>query len=378
MLRHKIIAGVVFGCLLLSLGLAGTAAADTTDGNVTVTTLDAGQANAQIIETPEQTIIYDTGTYTDAGAPIIDYLQAESITNISMVISHSDSDHVGGAAEIINHIENSTSGSVNAVYEGGTTSTTATYTDFVTQVENNNITRTTVTEGDVIPTSHPNTSITVLGPPNDEEPVDSRPNDFSVVLRLDYSAVEWILSGDLSKEYETQIITDFDLSTLNVESLTVGHHGADTSTTSTWLQALNPDIAVISAPNSSTYNHPEQAVLSRIETEIPNDTPETVYTGKHGTVIETSNGEDLSVLTQFNRTTNATVIKSAPRQDNSISPTNLTETVTIATVDTETEADTAPVLLPAPTDDGPTLPAGAIPAVAVAIGLLGIIALRRD
>jgi len=326
--RNYLIIGIGL-VALLAVVPAGVSAdyQDTTNttesnGNVTVTTLATGQALATVIETPEQTIVYDTGPYYDNGEQVINYLKERNISTVEhLVVSHSDSDHVGGAEGIIDYVENETTtpGITGAVWDGGTTSSTQTWTGYRDTVLANNITFNNATRaGDTIPAPTTGLNITVLNPPVGEDPVDSRANDYSVALLIDYKKIEWILAGDISKDYETEVYTSFSLDRLDIESLGVGHHGADTSTSSTWLQVLEPEVATVSAPNSSTYNHPEPAVLSRLETTGQVDT-ETYWTGKHGTVSETSNGETLTVSTQFDRTTNGTVLRDAPARNTTVS-----------------------------------------------------------
>lgn len=337
--------------LVLSVGLPAVAGGQTTDttdtGNVSVTTLATGQSLAQVVETPTQTLVYDTGGYRDDGSQIIEYLQQENISTVDhLVVSHADSDHAGGAEGIIDHLENQTAnGGVGTVWDGGTTSSTATWTEYRDTVLANNLTWNNQTRaGDSIPTTTPGFNVTVLNPPVGETPVDSRPNDFSVSLLLDYEDIEWVLAGDLSKDYEQKVYTTFDLSRLNVESLSVGHHGADTSTSDTWLQVLEPAVATISAPNSSTYNHPEPAVLSRLATvgETPIDT---FWTGKHGSIVETSNGENLTVRTQFERPENATELRDSPTQNTSVSPWTLDIVTTQAGLMAQ-GTEPAPVIAP--------------------------------
>ena len=88
-------------------------------GEFRANVLDIGQGTAVLLETANKKLLYDTGLIhgkkDDAGQRIIlPYLRGRGIDRIDrMVISHSDSDHIGGAATLLNHIQfNSMMGSL--------------------------------------------------------------------------------------------------------------------------------------------------------------------------------------------------------------------------------------------------------------------------
>lgn len=99
------------------LGLALTASVfiqpiqntNLTQGEFRATALDIGQGTAVLIETKTKRLLYDTGPIQgkdNAGQRIIlPYLRGRGINHIDrMVISHSDSDHIGGAASLLKEI----------------------------------------------------------------------------------------------------------------------------------------------------------------------------------------------------------------------------------------------------------------------------------
>ena len=70
------------------------------------TLLDVGQGLAALVQTANHVLLYDTGPKfldCDAGATtVIPYLRLQGIMNIdTMVVSHGDADHIGGAASIL-------------------------------------------------------------------------------------------------------------------------------------------------------------------------------------------------------------------------------------------------------------------------------------
>jgi competence protein ComEC len=66
--------------------------------------------------------------------------------------------------------------------------------------------------------------------------------------------------------------------------LKVAHHGSCTSTTEEFLEAVDPEIAVISVGEENRFGHPCPEVLGRLA-DLP-----TYRTDEHGTVEVVSDG----------------------------------------------------------------------------------------
>jgi competence protein ComEC len=74
----------------------------------------------------------------------------------------------------------------------------------------------------------------------------------------------------------------------------VGHHGSRTSTSSEYLEAIDPEIAVICVGEGNRYDHPHEETLEKLSHEDV-----TVYrTDIHGTIEITTDGEDYHVRTE--------------------------------------------------------------------------------
>ena len=95
--------------------------------------------------------------------------------------------------------------------------------------------------------------------PGDEPAADKANNNDSLVLRLEFGGVRYLLVGDIERPVERQLLARGDA--LHADFLKVGHHGSKTSTTPDFLQAVAPQVAVISAGADNPYGHPNQVVL---------------------------------------------------------------------------------------------------------------------
>ena len=88
-------------------------------------------------------------------------------------------------------------------------------------------------------------------------------NDDSLVVMLQYGAFRLLCMGDLEEKGEKELAArGYDLA---CSVLKVGHHGSNTSTSDSLIQAASPEAAVISVGRSSTFGHPSPAVLRRLE-----------------------------------------------------------------------------------------------------------------
>ena len=126
---------------------------------------------------------------------------------------------------------------------------------------------------------------------------DSLFNDFnndSVVLRLTYGNVSFLLTGDIESRAEERLVN----SGLELRStvLKVSHHGSNSSTAPRFLDAVRPAIAVVSAGLDNQYGHPAPAVMERLEAAVG---AENVYrTDTQGDVEVVSDGASAWVRTE--------------------------------------------------------------------------------
>jgi len=104
----------------------------------------------------------------------------------------------------------------------------------------------------------------VLHPPPGTE-VDPRSdgNSRSLVLRLRWGSVSFLLTGDVDAEAEKLMLETGR--PLAASVLKVAHHGSDGSSTAEFLRAVDPDYAVISVGADNNFGHPAQGVLERME-----------------------------------------------------------------------------------------------------------------
>ncbi|HZW67672.1 MAG TPA: DNA internalization-related competence protein ComEC/Rec2 [Pseudogracilibacillus sp.] len=87
-------------------------------------------------------------------------------------------------------------------------------------------------------------------------------NDNSLVVYARIGNVNWLFTGDISKDIEENIIDSFP--ELQVDILKVAHHGSNTSTSERMLEKLNPKIALLPVGRKNRYGHPGKEVIESL------------------------------------------------------------------------------------------------------------------
>ena len=241
--------------------------------------IDVGQADAILIESPAQTVLIDGG---NRNSPVLAYLQKRGIDGLDLVIgTHPHADHIGGLIEILSSLP------VGEIMDPAVVHTTKTFEAYLEAIDHRNI---PFTEGRRGLTRHLGEGITmeVLHP---ETPSSRHLNNASIVTRITHGKMHFLLTGDLEEHGEKELLLCC-AGQLPSTVLKVGHHGSSTSTTSPFLQAVNPEIAVLSLGMDNSYGFPHDEVLQSLE-----ESGARVYrTDIHGTVVIVSDGQKLDVF----------------------------------------------------------------------------------
>jgi beta-lactamase superfamily II metal-dependent hydrolase len=255
----------------------------TTQENLTVSFVDVGQGDAILIKTPDsKTVLIDAGP-DERAAELVNYLHSRNVTSIdAFILTHPDEDHIGGADEVLRNFD------VLGVYHPGYVKATTTYNKFASAMLEEGcpiITDETIDPGDRIPISG---LVDFLVLHIDKDAPDS--NSASIVIKMSYSEVDFLLTGDIGNNIERKLLVDFP-SELDIEVLKVAHHGSKYSTSDEFLDATTPEIGIIMVGADNPYGHPSPETLARLS-----DHNVTVLrTDIDGTIALTTNGISLAV-----------------------------------------------------------------------------------
>jgi len=294
------------GCLA-GVGDLGIDAESDDAGELEVHSIDVGQADATLVIGPTgETMLIDSGHWEDDGEIVLSYLRDRGVERIDyLVTTHAHADHVGGHAEVIEYYETEADG-IGAIYDSGTVSTSETYGDYLDAVDRYNVTLYQAQEGDEIPIE--GAEADVLHPTADSDLEELNGN--SLVVHLEHGNTGFLFTGDVGTEEERRLAEEYD-DDLASTVYRVGHHGSYSSSSDALLDAASPSIAVISAPYDSPHGHPHDEPLERLAARDVT----TYWTGIHGTVVFTSDGDAVRVATQTEATTDPAEFEDAEPSD---------------------------------------------------------------
>jgi competence protein ComEC len=98
-----------------------------------------------------------------------------------------------------------------------------------------------------------------------DDSVASAKNNDSLVLRLHYGGRNFLLPGDAEKQSEHEILSENETQAVRADVLKIGHHGGKNSTTQPFLDAVRPQIGIISVGERNPYGHPSPELLERLQ-----------------------------------------------------------------------------------------------------------------
>ena len=178
---------------LAFLLVAVSAAAVSASENLTVHFIDVGQCDSELIQFNGKNVLIDAGDQ-DSGPRVTSYLRSHGVTSLDLVVAtHPHEDHIGGLITILNDIP------INQVLDSGQTHTTQTFENYLNLIDQKNILFNIAERGQTIDLD-PSLKIEVLSPP--ATLFAGYLNQNSVVLRVTYNMVSFLLAGDVGFEAE--------------------------------------------------------------------------------------------------------------------------------------------------------------------------------
>jgi competence protein ComEC len=252
------------------------------DDKLKVTFLDVGQGDAVFIETPKGAqVLVDGGP--EGGTLLSElghHMPFWDRTLDLVVLTHLDADHLTGLVAALERYD------VRAVIvreqhlENDLVDTweMSLATEGATLIRGEAGTRIELSDGVTLEILHP-------GPGPVADGTGSANND-SIVMRLVYGDVAFLLTGDIEVDVEKELVRSGAY--LRSTVLKVPHHGSSTSSSRAFLDVVRPQVVVISVGSDNDFGHPSREVLERLGKDT------LVYrTDQNGSVTVTSDGRRL-------------------------------------------------------------------------------------
>ena len=263
----------------------------TADENVTLNTdgstmkvhyIDVGQADATLLEFSHEgeafTILIDTGDWNQTD--VVTYLESQHVQEIDIIaITHPHADHIGQLDKIIDNFQ------VTEVWMNGETANSQVFAKSLEAIEINEVDYYEPEVGEIFDIGP--LQIEILHPKS----LTTHTNNNSLVMRIQYDEVAFLFTGDAEQQAENEILASG--LTISAQILHIGHHGSKTSSTPDFLHAVQPEIAIYSAGEDNSYEHPDAEVVT-----LMNANNILLYgTDIHGTILVETDGKDYHVMT---------------------------------------------------------------------------------
>jgi competence protein ComEC len=212
---------------------------------------DIGQGNAVLVRTATHSLVFDTGPRfgpdSDAGhLVLVPLLRALGERIDTVIVSHRDSDHSGGAEAVL------------AMQPEAR---------FPTSIEATHALHKVRPIERCLAGQHWNwdgVSFDILHPQPADFTVGVKPNAISCVLRISNGTQAALLVGDIEKAQEARLVAEVT-ALLAADVLLVPHHGSKTSSTPAFIDAVRPRFALVQAGYRNRFGHPAPPVAQRYD-----------------------------------------------------------------------------------------------------------------
>ncbi|MEZ5448765.1 MAG: DNA internalization-related competence protein ComEC/Rec2 [Thiolinea sp.] len=217
------------------------------EGGFRLTVLDVGQGLASVVQTANHTLVFDAGPGRpegfDAGASVLlPWLRAQGLAQVdTLLISHADQDHSGGAAALLNTLPVArvvaAEAGLLAVREAAPCTDQASW-------------------------SWEGVQFRVLQAQSDFG--KSSRNNRSCLLQVTNQAHRVLLTADIERAAEYSLVREYGEG-LQAEVLLVPHHGSKTSSSPPFLKRVQPQLALVASGYRNRFGHPHPEVMQRYQ-----------------------------------------------------------------------------------------------------------------
>ena len=215
-------------------------------GTVWLTLLDVGQGLSAVVQTSGHTLVFDTGgkfsENSDMGdAVVLPFLRWQGIEQLdTLMISHNDNDHSGGAASLLAEMPVA---SISSSAPEWAERNNGSYCRAGEQWQWDQV------------------QFTLLSPP---ETAFTKENNNSCVLKIETEKLSFLLPGDIEQNAESWLVQQYG-EQLKSTVLIAPHHGSKTSSSFEFLQHVNPELVAIPVGFLNRFGFPHKSVLVRYQ-----------------------------------------------------------------------------------------------------------------
>lgn len=246
--------------------------------------IDVGQGDSILIETPNKRTILIDGGPTESGGALLAYLKKEGVKKIDLLIAtHPDFDHIGGLIPVLEKLK------VKKVIDSGKLHSTRTYRNYLHLIRKKNIQFEIAEQNDYIQID----SKLIIQILNTFDRNKKDNNEASIVLKMHHGDVSFLFMADAEIEQEKDLMKQYDL---EADILKVGHHGSNTSTSRAFVEAVQPQVAMLTYSRTNKFGHP----VSRVVRNLQREKVHIYSTSTFGSTVLWSNGQYYFIMPDKN------------------------------------------------------------------------------
>ena len=276
--------------------------------------IDTGNSDAILIKNNNKFALIDGGDNDDEEERVVSYLKDQGVKELEHIFAtHPHADHIGGLDAVVNDIP------VKNVYVSNGDSDSKTYSDFIYAMANKGLSPSVPLLNSEFKLG--SGKFKVISAANEKDP-----NNNSLVLEYVNGNDKVLLMGDAEEKIERELdVSDVDL-------LKVGHHGSRSSSSSSFIDKINPKYAVILVGANNKYGHPHKETMDTLASK----NIEIHRSDECGHIVFKSSGNGLSVDCKVSTYT-PSINTNTNSEDTNIKPDKNSTTTTV--VEDKTKED---------------------------------------
>lgn len=238
--------------------------------------IDVGQGDATLITCDGESMLIDAGDNTK-GTKIQSYMSKQGVKNLKyLVLTHPDADHIGAADVIVTKFD------IDNVFMSDYTKDNQTYRELIQALDNKNYKWSTPDVGSTYTLG--SATFTIIAPNKQY----SDPNNASIGLLVQNGNNKFLFTGDAEEEAEADIVANGI--SIDCDVYKAGHHGSNTASSKTLLDAATPSFVVISCAENNSYGHPHAEPMNNFRSMGM----KLFRTDEQGSITATADGTEIT------------------------------------------------------------------------------------